>query len=86
MTNFIAPEELNRQGKTLDDVGLGAEQPAVRRGSDGYIDLGYYLDRGRQERAKAARSIFGGLARAIRKLVAGAVDRRQPRRGRLHHV
>lgn len=86
MTNFYSQDALADRAKTLETVGLDTPVPPLRRGPNGQIDVNYYLERGLDERAKAARQIFGAFGRAIRRiLVGGTQSHRVPRR-MLHHV
>ena len=86
MTNFYSQNELSDRAKTLETVGLDAPVPTLQRGSNGRIDVDYYLERGRDERARAARHFFAALGRAVRRLfIGGTRSHRVPRR-MLHHV
>lgn len=86
MTNFYSQDALSGRAKTLETVGLDAPVPALQRGPNGRIDVDFYLERGRDERAKAARQIFSALGRAIRRLVIGGTRSHRVRRRMLHYV
>jgi hypothetical protein len=86
MPNLYPDTRVDGRTRTLESVGLDCTVPPVRRGADGLVDLNYYLERGRNERAKAARDLFAALGRIIGGLAASGLRSHRLRRRRLHHV
>lgn len=77
MTHFYPKQALQGQARALEDVGLAAQEHALRRQLNGEVDLEFYLNRGRDERALAAQQLFRKIGGFVVRILTGRLNRKR---------